>query len=73
MSALSEKLEAAQKSFGTRARATLKQLQERWGRVVRYQGATSDSLILIGMDGRQERWTRVSGAGPSALYELERP
>lgn len=54
-----------------KARATLRQLQQRWGHLERYQGATTDRLVLVAMDGHRETWRRVTRGGEESIWEME--
>lgn len=68
MSRLDEKLEPTVATTGTTARATLKQLQQRWGILVLTRDAEEARILNTMKD--TEVWRRVSGRGQQALYEL---
>lgn len=68
MSELSSKLEWPASTHGTKARATLAQLRNRWGELLEER----EGLVRLTSMGGPEWWRRVSGRGESALYEREK-
>lgn len=68
MSDLAEKLEGGRGTSG-RARATMKQLCNRWGCELT---PTADTItIRLRSMGHEETWVRVAGRGAEALFERE--
>jgi hypothetical protein len=68
LSELTEKLEGGSGTPG-HARATLKQLESRWGELEWVDDA--ETLEFFAMNGVVERWRKVAGRGREALYEME--
>lgn len=66
MSTLDEKLEQPRASVGDRARATAKQLWQRWSAETIIDG---DTISIRPMGGEREVWRRVTGE----LFEREEP
>lgn len=67
MSEHATKLEHRATTHGTSAISTLKQLESRSGTLVLLRAGEEARLLTM---GRTEIWTRTSGTGAAALYEM---
>jgi hypothetical protein len=69
MSSLDEKLERPGPVVAGRARATLRQLENRRVTYAELRVSTEGTEYQLVSMGKLERWVRISGAGASAVFE----